>query len=266
MRTLVAVGRRHCVDDRLSSALERVECPNITDSVDRLLRPCGPEEREARANELGGLVPIDIDIDLVGYGHVRTVDNSSPEISFMRTSQSAQMVGWALSVRIPPVDGTMVHKAIELAGPTDVIVIEMGGHETNAPWGEVTTHAAVANGARGVVIDGAVTDTGEINDIGFPVFARTRTNRTVQRLTDSLGGDINVPVQVGGAVVRPGDVAIGNKDGVVFVSKDQVDRTIERYTGNDGSESELIQRLYDGESLAEISGANERITNLNGSE
>ncbi|KAA9396625.1 dimethylmenaquinone methyltransferase [Haloarcula sp. CBA1130] len=206
------------------------------------------------------------EVDPNELGHHNHFGHSSPEISFMGTAQSAQMVGSALTVRIPPVDGTMVHKAIELAGSTDVIVIEMGGHETNAPWGAVTTHAAVANGARGVVIDGAVTDTAEITEIGFPVFARTRTNRTVQRLTDSLGGDVNVPVQVGGAVVHPGDVAIGNEDGVVFVPKGQVDRTIERYTGTDGSEAALIQRLYDGESLAEISGANERIADLHDSE
>lgn len=205
-------------------------------------------------------------VDPNELGHHNHFGHSSPELKFMRTAQSAELVGSALTVRIPPVDGTMVHKAIELSGPTDVIVIEMGGHETNAPWGEITTHAAVANGVRGVVIDGAVTDTGAISEIGFPVFARGRTNRTVQRLSESLGGDINVPVQVGGAVVQPGDVAIGNEDGVVFVPQDQIDRTIERYTGTDEAESELIQRLYDGESLAEISGANDRISDLKGSE
>ncbi|RYJ07715.1 dimethylmenaquinone methyltransferase [Halogeometricum borinquense] len=202
-------------------------------------------------------------VDPNELGHHKHFGHSSPEIEFMRTAQDAELVGSALTVRIPPVDGTMVHKAIELAQPTDVIVIEMGGHETNAPWGEITTHAAVANGVRGVVIDGAVTDTAAINEIGFPVFARARTNRTVQRLTESLGGDINVPVQVGGAVVRPGDIAIGNEDGVVFVSREQIDQTIERYARHDGAESELIERLYDGESLAEISGANDRIAELN---
>ncbi len=201
-------------------------------------------------------------VDPNELGHHNHFGHSSPELSFMRTAQSAQVVGSALTVRIPPVDGTMVHKAIELAGPTDVIIIEMGGHETNAPWGEITTHAAVANGVRGVVIDGSVTDTKPITEIGFPVFARGRTNRTVQRLGESLGGDINVPVQVGGAVVEPGDVAIGNEDGVVFVPQNRIDRTIEHYTGTDEAESALIERLYDGESLADISGANDRIADL----
>ncbi|AFK19397.1 dimethylmenaquinone methyltransferase [Haloferax mediterranei ATCC 33500] len=198
-------------------------------------------------------------VDPNELGHHRHFGHSSPELRFMRTASSANIVGSALTVRIPPVDGTMVHKATELAEPGDVIVIQMDGHETNAPWGEVTTHAAVASGAQGVVIDGAVTDTAAIRDIDFPVFARARSNRTVYRLRQSLGGDINVPVQVGGAVVQPGDVAIGNEDGVVFVPQDEIDHVIEHYTGGDGAESEIIDRLYEGESLADISGANDRI-------
>lgn len=127
----------------------------------------------------------------------------------------------------------MVHKAFELAEPMDV-----------------------------VVIDGAVTDTAEIRDIGFSVFARARTNRTVQRLNDSLGGDVNVSVQIGGAVVRPGDIAIGNEDGVVFVPKSRIEQTIDRYAADDDAEAALIERLYDGEPLAEMSGANDRIADL----
>lgn len=180
----------------------------------------------------------------------------------METAESTKLIGSALTVRVPPIDGTMVHKATELARPGDVIVIEMGGHETNAPWGEITTHAAVASGVRGVVIGGAVTDTEPIKEIDFPVFARARTNRTVQRLTDSLGGDINVPVQVGGTVARPGDVVIGNRDGAVFVPRKDIKSVINRYTGTEDTEVELIDRLYDGESLADISGANARIADL----
>ncbi|ELZ98797.1 Demethylmenaquinone methyltransferase [Haloferax mucosum ATCC BAA-1512] len=198
-------------------------------------------------------------VDPNELGHHRHFGHSSPELQFMRTASSASIVGSVLTVRIPPVDGTMVHKATELAEPGDVIVIQMDGHETNAPWGEITTHAAVASGVRGVVIDGSVTDTGAIRDIDFPVFARARSNRTVYRLRQSLGGDINVPVQIGGAVVRPGDVAIGNEDGVVFVPRDELDHVIEHYTGDDGTEAEIIDRLYEGESLADISGANDRI-------
>ncbi|MCO8244794.1 MULTISPECIES: hypothetical protein [unclassified Haladaptatus] len=202
------------------------------------------------------------DVDPNELGHYRHFGHSSPQIEFMGTAASAKIVGSALTVRIPPEDGTMVHKATELARPGDVIVIDMGGHTTNAPWGDITTHAAVASGVEGVVIDGSVTDTAEIREIDFPVFARSRCNRTVQRLSESLGGDVNVPVQVGGAVVRPGDVAIGNEDGVIFVPQDEIERTIERNTGDEGSEEELIELLYDGESLAEISGANDRIADL----
>lgn len=202
------------------------------------------------------------EVDPNELGHHRHFGHTAPDLQFMETASSAEVVGSALTVRIPPVDGTMVHKATELAGPNDVIVIEMDGHETNAPWGEVTTHAAVANDVCGVVIGGAVTDTAAIREIDFPVFARAKTTRTVQRLNESLGGDINVPVQVGGSVVRPGDVAIGNEDGVVFVPQDEIEHVLEHYAGHSEMEDEVIDRLYEGESLADISDANDRIDDL----
>jgi regulator of RNase E activity RraA len=195
-------------------------------------------------------------------GHHAHFGHSSPQIKFMRTSDSANIVGPALTVRIPPMDGTMVHKATELARPGDVIVIDVGGHVTNACWGDVTSHAAVASGVEAVVIDGAITDTGDIEEIGFPTFARARSTRTVQRMDRCLGGDINVPVQAGGAVVHPGDVAIGNEEGVLFVPQDEIDHALDLCTGNDDREADVLERLRNGESLADISGANDRIARM----
>jgi regulator of RNase E activity RraA len=195
-------------------------------------------------------------------GHHAHFGHSSPQVKFMRTSESARVVGPALTVRIPPMDGTMVHKATELARPGDVIVVDVGGHETNACWGDVTSHAAVERGVEAAVIDGAITDSGDIEEIDFPTFARARSNRTVQRMDRCLGGDVNVPVQAGGAVVNPGDVAVGNEDGVLFVPREEIDHALDLCAGNDAREADVIERLRNGESLADISGANDRIARM----
>ncbi|WP_281195770.1 RraA family protein [Halorubrum sp. F4] len=201
--------------------------------------------REINPNDLG---------HHVHFGH------TSPQIKFMETSDSANIVGPALTVRIPPEDGTMVHKATELAKPGDVIVIDMGGHTTNAPWGDVTTHAAMARGVEAVVIDGAVTDTHGIRKLGFPVFARAKSTRTVRGL--GIGGDINVPIQAGSTTVEPGDVAIANEEGVLFVPQDDIDRALEHCEGKLERQEEIIAQLEDGASLADLSGANDRIQRM----
>jgi len=197
------------------------------------------------------------EIDPNDLGHHVHFGHSAPEIEYMGTASSAQVVGPVVTVRTPPEDGTMVHKAIEYLQPGDVLVVDMQGHRTNAPWGDMTTHAAIERGAAGVVIDGSVTDSRGITQLDFPVFARGHSTRTVS--VQGRGGDINVTVQAGGAPVDPGDVAIGNEDGVLFVPRDRIDRALERCAGKAEREGRVIEQLRSGKSLADISGANEAL-------
>lgn len=198
------------------------------------------------------------DINPNDLGHHVHFGHSSPAIEYMETSSSAQIVGPVVTVRIPPEDGTMVHKAIEFLQPGDILVIDMQGHRTNAPWGDITTYAAIERDAAGVVIDGSVTDTRGIAELDFPVFARGHSTRTVS--VEGRGGDINVTVQAGGATVEPGDVAIGNEDGVLFVPHAEIDRALELCEGKAEREERVIEQLQNGESLADISGANEKLS------
>lgn len=186
----------------------------------------------------------------VDFGHAFGID-------YVGTSHEITLVGSALTVRIPPEDATMVHKATEIAEPGDVLVIDMQGHGTNACWGELTTHAAIASGVAGVVIDGSVTDTRDIAALDFPVYARERSTRTCRIL--GQGGEINGTVQVGSAVVNPGDALVGNEDGVLVIPRDRIDEAIDLCGDKKAREAERIERLKDGESLADQSGANEFI-------
>jgi RraA family protein len=124
------------------------------------------------------------------------------------------MIGSALTVRTRPGDNLMVHKAIDLAEPGDVIVVDAGGDLTNAIIGEIMTTLAQSRGVAGFVIDGAVRDVDALAASDFPVYARGVTHRGPYK---DGPGEINVAVTVGGQVVAPGDIVVGDGDGVLAV-------------------------------------------------
>lgn len=212
-----------------------------------------PEEKVIE--ELQSISPNDV-------GHHLHFGFPSADISYMGTgpSEALSVVGPALTVRIPPEDSTMVHKATEVAKEGDIIVIDMQGHTEHAPWGEMTTRGAMASGAIAAVIDGSITDSRDINELNFPVFARGRSPRTTR--LHGRGGDINVPIQVGGTTVNPGDIGIMNEDGILFVSPEDAQTAIKHGTEALEKESETIERIDDGESIAEISNANDLIQEM----
>ncbi|WP_224337824.1 RraA family protein [Haloprofundus halobius] len=186
-------------------------------------------------------------------GHRRHFGFPGPEISYQETAGRTTVVGSALTVRIPPEDSTMVHKATELVEPGDVMVVDMKGHTAHAPWGEMTTLAAQQNGAVAAVVDGSVTDTHAIANDGFPVYARDTSVKTTR--LHGRGGDINVPVQVGGATVEPGDVVFGNEDGVLFVPREDLETAIQQLEAEVDAEAGERDRFEEGASLATVTGA-----------
>ena len=129
--------------------------------------------------------------------------------------KGGQMLGVALTVRVPPGDNLMVHKAIDIALPGDVIVVDAGGDLSQAIIGEIMSTLAAKRGLAGMVIDGAIRDSGALANAKFPVYARGVTHRGPYK---NGPGEINVPVSIGGMVVCPGDIIVGDDDGVVAVS------------------------------------------------
>lgn len=130
--------------------------------------------------------------------------------------RGGQLVGVAFTVRTRPGDNLAIHKALELVGPGDVIVVDGGGDETRALVGEIMLNIAKYRGAAGYVIDGAIRDAGALAASDFPIFARTAIHRGPYK---SGPGEINVPVSIGGMVVMPGDIIVGDEDGVVAFSQ-----------------------------------------------
>jgi RraA family protein len=131
-------------------------------------------------------------------------------------SGKTRLYGPALTVRVAPGDHLMVQKALDLAEPGDVIVVDAGGLLEVAMIGDIMTTYATERGIAGFVIDGAIRDAADIAARDLPVFARGVTPRGPSRLGS---GEIHVTVAVGGMVVQPGDIIVGDADGVVSVPR-----------------------------------------------
>lgn len=128
-----------------------------------------------------------------------------------------KVAGPAFTVEVRPGDNLMIHAAMALAKPGDVLVIDGKGDQTSALMGTIMMTACRQLGLAGVVVDGAVRDSLEIDEMDYPVFS-VGTNPNGP--TKNNGGRIGQPVSVGGVTVSPGDFIIGDGDGVVVVERE----------------------------------------------
>jgi RraA family protein len=138
--------------------------------------------------------------------------------------RSGRVAGPALTVKTRPGDNLMIHKALEMAQPGDVLVVDGGGELTNALIGELMTTYAIGRGVAGFVIDGAVRDLDVIAAGTLPVYAAGVTHRGPYK---DGPGEINVPVAVDGMVIHPGDLLLGDADGVLCVPMDAAAEVLE---------------------------------------
>jgi RraA family protein len=127
------------------------------------------------------------------------------------------LAGPALTVRCRPGDNLMIHKALTLAQKGDVIVVDAGGDLTNSLFGEIMVATAVKIGVAGVVLNGAVRDSEEIGRGEFPLYAAGVTHRGPYK---DGPGEINVPIAIDGMVIHPGDLIVGDADGLLCVPFD----------------------------------------------
>jgi 4-hydroxy-4-methyl-2-oxoglutarate aldolase len=136
-----------------------------------------------------------------------------------------KVAGRAYTVKLRAADNEVVLKAIKEASPGDVLVIDAKGYVQNAACGDFVIGLARILGLAGVVIDGAVRDLGAIREMGFPVFCKGTTIAA----SDKHGtGKTNVPISCGNAVVRPGDIIVGDLDGVTVIPHEQEEEVLQR--------------------------------------
>jgi regulator of RNase E activity RraA len=151
--------------------------------------------------------------------------------------------GPAFTVKTRPGDNLMVHKAMDLALPGDVIVVDAGGDLTNSIMGEIMASYARVRGIAGIVINGSIRDSGPIGKQHWPVFAAGVTHRGPLR---SGPGEIGRAIAIDGMVIRPGDLIVGDDDGLLCVPYEEVGEVLRLATAKHQDEIKILDDILNG--------------------
>ena len=146
----------------------------------------------------------------------RVIDEGFVDPELRPIVRPVQIVGAAITVRLPEGDVGPMFPAVDRLRPNDVLVVDAGGDRWQACWGEPAALAAKARGCAGVIVDGAVTDIAALGKLGLPTFARGISAR-LGRPEARSSGTVNAQVQCGGVSVHPGDLVVADDDGVVVI-------------------------------------------------
>lgn len=159
-----------------------------------------------------------------------------------------KVCGRAVTVRAQPGDASKPTEAVAVAKKGEVIVIDAAGYEESACWGGNDSNASLRKGLSAVIVDGAVRDTTEIRQHGFPTWAKAVTPRTGG---GAGGGEVGVPVRCGGIVVRPGDIVMADDDGVVVVPREKESEVLARAVDREALEKGIAAKVNGGATLAQ---------------
>lgn len=151
--------------------------------------------------------------------------------------------GPALTVKLRPGDNLLMHAALDMAEPGDMLVVDAGGDLTNAIMGEIMAYIAQENGIAGIVLNGAIRDVQEIARCGLPVWAAGVSHRGPYK---DGPGEINTPIAIDGMVIRPGDLILGDADGVLAVPAEEAETVLQATRIKQQAEARDIAAIRDG--------------------
>lgn len=152
-----------------------------------------------------------------------------------------RLLGTALTVRIPHVDGSIIREALKMACPGDVLVIDVSGDHRRACWGEFRAYAALRKQLAGVVTNGAITDWDALSRLHLPTYARATSPLTTRSL--ELEGEINTPIAIDGVTINPGDLVVGDDDGLFVVPPYRADALADAAEARQAQEEEKRSAL-----------------------
>lgn len=162
-----------------------------------------------------------------------------------------RICGPAVTVHSPGGDNLWLHTALYVAQPGDVLVVHVSGGYDHGYWGEIMSTAAQARGLGGLVIDGCVRDGERLGAIGLPVFARGLSIRGTGKDRRAIGW-INAPLLFDDVTVQPGDLIVGDGDGVVAIPRARAAAVVEASRQREAKEAEVMRRLRGGERTLEL--------------
>lgn len=168
-----------------------------------------------------------------------------------------RVCGPAVTVKVRPGDNLLLHKAIYVAQPGDVIVADADGYLEAGPWGEIMAVAALARGIAGLIINGCVRDAEAMNERGFAVFA---CGLCIKGTEKTALGLINHPLNLDNITIHPGDLVLGDRDGVVVVKREEALEVYQKSMAREEKEAKIKERLRNGETTLDIYGFGDIIT------
>lgn len=169
------------------------------------------------------------------------------EATIKPVSTNLSVVGRAFTVKLPASDNLMLLKAIREAKPGDVLTVDAKGYMNNASAGDFVIGLAKTLGLSGVVIDGVVRDIAGIRDLNFPVFCKGVTTAASEKHGT---GEVNIPISCGDTVISPGDIIIGDEDGVVCVPKNKEEMILALAQGKLKKDQDREQKILGNIELA----------------
>jgi 4-hydroxy-4-methyl-2-oxoglutarate aldolase len=164
-------------------------------------------------------------------------------------ARGVRLLGPALTVRCHPRDNLMLHKALQIAQQGDVLVAATDGYPQAGYWGALMATSAVARRLGGLAIDGCIRDSAEILRMGFPIFCR---GTCIRGTTKSVLGSVNHPILFGEVIVNPGDLVLGDDDGLVIIPQANIETVLAAARKRLESEKQKAAVLAGGVSSVEF--------------
>lgn len=160
--------------------------------------------------------------------------------TFIRPYNEVKLLGTAITVKAPLGDNLMFHKAIQMALPGDVIVVDGEGDMCHSLCGEIMMSEARKKGIAGFLVDGCIRDVEALPTMNFSVYARGVNPKGPYK---NGPGEINVPISCGGQVVFPGDIIVGDLDGVVIIRPEDAEEVLERAKAHHQMEIQKLAKI-----------------------
>jgi len=182
--------------------------------------------------------------------------NNTMDASIKPLKTNWKIVGSAITVKAMIGNNLGVHQALYLAEEGDVIVVDGNGFENIAMWGGIMTEIAVKRKIAGLIIDGSIRDIDEALKLNFPIFCKGVSPRGPHK---GWGDDVNVPISCGSVPVLPGDIIIGDSDGVVVIHKRFAEDVLKRSKEKLEKEKKWIQEIKDGKTSLEAIGLDKNV-------
>ena len=164
-------------------------------------------------------------------------------IQMINKKEGVKLVGSALTVKTRVADNLMVHKAIDIAQPGDVIVVDADGDMSHALVGEIMVKMAIKKRLSGYVINGCIRDREAIEKLSFPVFAKGSNPKGPYK---DGPGEINFPISCGGVLINPGDIIVGDRDGIVIIPLREAQLILEKVKAVNKTEEEIFRSIEKG--------------------